>query len=246
MNAQIAGESTHGCAPFDLDNAMASIRTVRSQADHVIVSLHWGYQYDRLPSPEQVHIAHNLIDAGAVIVHGHHPHVLQAIERYGRGIILYSLGNFIFPDFLRTDGLRFRFPAQSRRTGIVICELDGQGVHSHEFVPLRVTRSYHINAVRGRARARAINRIVRLGKVLLTKDHRRNWQQLHEKTYRFRMEQESMYATRDRFARRWRHTRLSDTAALVKKASPRHLKELARVLWHKLRELRRVWLLLGF
>ena len=44
---------------------------------------------------------HKIIDLGALIVYGHHPHVLQGIERYKKGLILYSLGNFFLPDFIK-------------------------------------------------------------------------------------------------------------------------------------------------
>jgi poly-gamma-glutamate synthesis protein (capsule biosynthesis protein) len=64
--------------------------------DIVVVSFHWGSEYQHKPSPQQVALAHAVIDAGAHVVIGHHPHVLQGVEVYGDGLILYSLGNFIF------------------------------------------------------------------------------------------------------------------------------------------------------
>lgn len=64
--------------------------------DWLIVSIHWGNEY--LPDPEKwrVDLAHQLVDAGADIIHGHHPHVLQLKEIYQDKLIYYSLGNFIF------------------------------------------------------------------------------------------------------------------------------------------------------
>lgn len=62
----------------------------------IIVSLHWGTEYEVHPSPEQKEIAHAIIDAGALMVIGHHPHVIQDVERYNGGLIAYSLGNFVF------------------------------------------------------------------------------------------------------------------------------------------------------
>lgn len=63
--------------------------------DLTIVYVHWGGEYVTNVDDEQVELAHQLIDAGADIVLGSHPHVLQPIEKYGQGIIFYSLGNFI-------------------------------------------------------------------------------------------------------------------------------------------------------
>ena len=66
------------------------------RADVVIVSMHTGLEYQDAPSELQVAAAHAAIDAGAKLVLGHHPHVLQGIERYKDGLIVYSLGNFVF------------------------------------------------------------------------------------------------------------------------------------------------------
>ena len=61
-----------------------------------IVSLHWGREYFLQPSITQVKLAHRLIEKGASAVIGHHPHVPQAVELYKKGVIFYSLGNFLF------------------------------------------------------------------------------------------------------------------------------------------------------
>ncbi len=84
----------------DLACAAASVRRARAEADLVVVSLHWGLEYETSPTNWQRRIASELIEAGADVLLGHHPHVLQPIESYtardGRiGLIAYSLGNFI-------------------------------------------------------------------------------------------------------------------------------------------------------
>jgi poly-gamma-glutamate synthesis protein (capsule biosynthesis protein) len=73
------------------------VEQARADHDLVIVLLHWGRERRERPEPAQIHAAHAFIDAGADLVIGHHPHVLQGIERYGNGLIAYSLGNFLFP-----------------------------------------------------------------------------------------------------------------------------------------------------
>ena len=62
----------------------------------ILVCLHWGIEMDVRPSSEQVEQAHELIMAGADVIIGHHPHVVQTIEFYKGKYIFYSLGNFIF------------------------------------------------------------------------------------------------------------------------------------------------------
>ncbi|HBQ65024.1 MAG TPA: capsular biosynthesis protein, partial [Clostridiales bacterium] len=64
--------------------------------DLVIVSFHWGSELQYYPDGVQVELGHVAIDAGADLVWGHHPHVIQGIEKYKDRYIVYSLGNFCF------------------------------------------------------------------------------------------------------------------------------------------------------
>jgi len=64
--------------------------------DYKIISIHWGDEFMNVPSLEQIQSAHKFIDKGADIIVGHHPHVVQPVERYKNGLIFYSLGNFMF------------------------------------------------------------------------------------------------------------------------------------------------------
>ncbi len=68
-------------------------------ADAVIIALHWGQEYQRLPTPQQRQLARRLIDAGADVIVGTHPHVIQPVEwmetEHHQGLVFYSLGNFI-------------------------------------------------------------------------------------------------------------------------------------------------------
>ena len=65
-------------------------------AQVIIVNFHWGIEKEYLPNDTQKTLAHLAIDEGADLVIGHHPHVLQGIERYKGKYIAYSLGNFSF------------------------------------------------------------------------------------------------------------------------------------------------------
>lgn len=87
-----------GVADRDIEGIASDVAGARKEsgADYVVVSLHWGTELADAPDPGQIQFAHNVIDAGANLVIGHHPHVLQGIERYKSGIIVYSLGNFLF------------------------------------------------------------------------------------------------------------------------------------------------------
>ncbi len=79
----------------------ADVSAARARADVVVVSFHWGGEASTELRDYQPRLARAAIDAGALIVLGHHPHVLQGIERYGDGVIFYSLGNFVFGSYGR-------------------------------------------------------------------------------------------------------------------------------------------------
>jgi poly-gamma-glutamate capsule biosynthesis protein CapA/YwtB (metallophosphatase superfamily) len=91
-----APEDQPGLACMELERMVQGVQEARSQADFVIVSLHAGDEYAEEPNLAQVTFAHAAIDAGADLVLGHHPHVVQKIEVYQEKFICYSLGNFVF------------------------------------------------------------------------------------------------------------------------------------------------------
>ncbi len=72
------------------------IATLKSRVDIVVVSLHWGIEYEDVPNARQIELGQFVIDAGAHIVAGHHPHVQQDAAWYKDGLIIYSMGNFVF------------------------------------------------------------------------------------------------------------------------------------------------------
>jgi len=81
------------------------VRRVRRAAKHtiVLVSVHKGWEYYHVPRKAKVRRYHRLIDAGATVVIGHHPHILQGVERYKRGLIFYSLGNLSFGSYTTSN-----------------------------------------------------------------------------------------------------------------------------------------------
>lgn len=91
-----AGPSRAGTALMDVASLTAAIQAVRPTADVVIVSMHSGTEYVFHPNASQREFARAAIDAGADLVIGHHPHVVQSAERYRGKYIFYSLGNFVF------------------------------------------------------------------------------------------------------------------------------------------------------
>ncbi len=80
---------------------MQAVRRLRQQVDLVVVTVHWGEERAETPTAYQQRYGRKLVEAGAHLVIGHHPHVLQGIELYRDGLIAYSLGNFVFPFTVR-------------------------------------------------------------------------------------------------------------------------------------------------
>ncbi|MBI2416270.1 MAG: CapA family protein [Candidatus Kerfeldbacteria bacterium] len=93
------------CAGFSGDEAVTKIaQVVANQPDQfIVVTVHWGTEYQLQSNTIQQNLAHRLIDAGADVVLGHHPHVVQEVEVYNNRAIFYSLGNFIFDQYFSTD-----------------------------------------------------------------------------------------------------------------------------------------------
>ncbi|MHB1394776.1 MAG: CapA family protein [Clostridia bacterium] len=75
---------------------LEAVKNLNEKCDLLVVSLHWGKERLIAVRKEETELAHKLIDSGADVIAGHHPHVVQAIEMYKDKPIFYSLGNFFF------------------------------------------------------------------------------------------------------------------------------------------------------
>ncbi|OPY66953.1 MAG: Capsule biosynthesis protein CapA [Syntrophorhabdus sp. PtaU1.Bin002] len=98
-SSSYAGPTTPGVAFLETEELVDNIKRCKKRADLVIVLLHWGLEEYAYPTPSQLEVARRLVDSGADAIIGHHPHVLQGIQRIGKGFVAYSLGNFLFNDF---------------------------------------------------------------------------------------------------------------------------------------------------
>ena len=95
-----AGPESPGIAWSEDSQVVSDIRAARAAgADLVIPFMHWGWEREPAPDERQRQLAHRMIDAGADVVVGGHPHVTQGAEYYRGKLIVYSLGNFVFDGF---------------------------------------------------------------------------------------------------------------------------------------------------
>lgn len=105
------------------------VSAVRKDVDVVIVSIHAGTEYRDQPDKMQTQLAEAAIDAGADVVLGHHPHVLQPMVIYKDKPIFYSLGNFVFDQF---------FSGEVLRSAMVKFHFTGKNLTAIEIVPIHI------------------------------------------------------------------------------------------------------------
>ena len=122
-----AGPAKPGAAPGYPHLFREDIKKAKAHADYVVVSFHWGAECATSPKSYQVSVARMAVDAGADVVVGHHPHVLQGIERYKGRLILYSLGNYAFCSMSR-----------NAETSVIARIVLDRGVREVELFPLNV------------------------------------------------------------------------------------------------------------
>jgi len=155
---------------LDLDAAVRSVRDARLQADAVVVSLHWGQEDRHDPTPRQREVASRLCEAGADLILGHHPHVLQPLETTilgGRRLaVAYSLGNFISNQDRVYDAARMPVDRGDERDGVAVVATfvrtaPGQvGLEKIAYIPLWTENNW-MDVNKGETNSRDI-RVVRL------------------------------------------------------------------------------------
>ena len=110
------------------DHVRADVAALKSRVDFVLVSFHWGQEGKTDLRDYQVRVGRAAIEAGAHAVIGHHPHILQGVEHYRGGVILYSLGNFVFGSYSRS----------AIRSVVAQLLFDDQGLRELRLVPINV------------------------------------------------------------------------------------------------------------
>lgn len=123
-----AGPQTPGLLWAEVEPMTVDIGAAVPLADVVVVMLHFGLEGRPQVTADQERVARAAIDAGATLVLGAHAHVLQRVEEYGSGLIVYNLGNFVF------DG----FADPANYTAIFSATLTPEGIREYSFVPVKI------------------------------------------------------------------------------------------------------------
>ena len=147
-------------AQSEVSQIIEDIKNSKKICDIVILSLHWGDEFVQIPSSEQISNAHSFVDAGVSLLIGHHPHVIQGIETYKKGLIAYSLGNFVF-DF---------WQKKMRETIILHCNLSKDGVESFYVSPVIIDKNYSPTLLMGNERNKLLFKLNSLSEKIIKTD----------------------------------------------------------------------------
>lgn len=132
--SQYSGENGFAVAGTKIEDMEDDIHLAKSSgADIVVASFHWGNEYQILHNEFQQKIAHTAVDAGADLVIGHHPHVIQDTEWYKDSFIVYSLGNFIFDQ---------NFSKDTREGGVLEVLIKNRVISKVELKKVHFTKEY--------------------------------------------------------------------------------------------------------
>lgn len=130
-----------GPARYDEEYVLRQIRKLKRDVDIVVASIHWGVEYVYFPQLQQQILARKLVDSGCGLVIGSHPHVVQGIERYKHGLILYSLGNLFFDTTI----------SNVRKSMLVRVQVSRDGVLGYDVIALKLNNNHQPYRVTGPA-----------------------------------------------------------------------------------------------
>jgi len=134
----LKAKNSPGIAFLEEEIFERKIKEAKRIVDILIVVFHWGNEYEIEPTENQKYFAHKAIDLGADLVVGHHPHVVQKIEKYKEKLIFYSLGNFTFDQ---------DFSEQTTKGGLVELEIEDKRIKEIYFRWLYLNEKFQIEKI---------------------------------------------------------------------------------------------------
>jgi poly-gamma-glutamate synthesis protein (capsule biosynthesis protein) len=144
------------------EDVIKTINKLRPSVDVLILSLHFGWEYQLTPSPKDVSLCRNFIDAGVDIILGHHPHYPQGIEKHNNGLIAYSLGNFIWDQ---------NFSGHTCSSFVLELDITKKGIRSARVIPFEMNRNYQLQLSNNK---NAINELNSISTVLYREERLNN------------------------------------------------------------------------
>ena len=132
------------------------IAPLRKEVDILIVSLHWGPNMQERPAKQHINFAHDLIDAGVDIIHGHSSHIFQGVEVYKNRLILYDTGDFVDDYYVDPD-------LRNDRSFLFLVELGKGGPTKLSLIPVLIS-NFQVNLAKGQDREETLNRMQALSR----------------------------------------------------------------------------------
>ena len=172
--------SNPGCACATSKVVKQDLEVAKKKAHLVIVSLHDGVEFTDYPLPRIRALAHKIIDWGAKLVIGHHPHTLQGVEEYKTALIAYSLGDFVFDlanheirkaTYERTALSLIKKPLalndlRPLESVILECRLSEKGLESYRLIPVRIGRDFQPRLAEGDVGSAILSRVSQISRPL--------------------------------------------------------------------------------
>ena len=171
----IANRFSGGIAPLEYKFIKSDIQSIKKKHDGciILISLHWGIEMSNYPTPFQRDLARKLIDKGANLIIGHHPHVLQGIEGYNNGLIVYSLGNFCFPDVRSPyfNNIVYKQGMNNRESIILNCNFEDNKLINYNIVPIIINKNLQPEIVKNKEAKIILKKIKILSAPLKNKNY---------------------------------------------------------------------------
>lgn len=137
------------------------VRVLKSMADIIIVSAHWGPNRREKPTPEFIDFAHRLAKAGMNIFHGHSAHIFHGIEWYNNSLIMYDTGDFVDDYALYTD-------SRNDQSFLYIVKINKKGIQKVTLIPTLIS-NMQVNKSTGKDFDQTVKRIQKLSAQFNTK-----------------------------------------------------------------------------
>lgn len=125
----LANTTTLGIADMGITDATEDIQRLKQGSDVLIITMHAGTEYQTEPNEQQIKFARAMIDAGADLIVGHHPHWVQQVEIYNDKPIIYSLGNLVFDQM---------WSVETQQGIIATANFSGSKLQSLNFTPIKI------------------------------------------------------------------------------------------------------------
>ncbi len=172
VGALPASATNAGVAPLESVMIEQDVKELAERVDCIIVSLHWGKEYIHFPPPSHLDLAHDIVDWGARIIIGHHPHAIQGIEEWNDGVICYSLGNFLFPDY---EDQQLAFDEESRESLLLTFEVSSGKARIEHVIPVTMADDCIVQEVRGTSKQNVLDRLDEYSRQLHADRYDRFW-----------------------------------------------------------------------